>query len=178
MKIRGTAAHIAEKYMTLARDAASSGDIVTAENYLQHAEHYNRIIMAAQAQSAPQPYQAGGEHGYNGQRPQPEGNMPVREQPQPVIAEAPVMMPGSEPQPSILDEEAASNGAYNGSSQPATGREADAGRRRRRRYPATGPNPNRVAADGEPGPAPSPNGSANGVDNAGDGNSSDEAVAN
>ncbi|MGH6865441.1 MAG: DUF4167 domain-containing protein [Methyloceanibacter sp.] len=54
VKIRGTAAHIAEKYMSLARDAMASGDLVTAESYLQHAEHYNRIIMAAQAQSAAQ----------------------------------------------------------------------------------------------------------------------------
>lgn len=50
VKIRGTAAHIAEKYVSLARDALSSGDIVTAENYLQHAEHYNRIVAASQAQ--------------------------------------------------------------------------------------------------------------------------------
>lgn len=50
VKIRGTAQHIAEKYMNLARDAQSSGDRVVAENYLQHAEHYNRIILAAQAQ--------------------------------------------------------------------------------------------------------------------------------
>ena len=46
VKLRGTPAHIAEKYMSLARDASSSGDPVLAENYLQHAEHYNRIIMA------------------------------------------------------------------------------------------------------------------------------------
>ena len=51
MKIRGTAMHIAEKYISLARDAHSSGDSVAAENYLQHAEHYNRIILAAQAQN-------------------------------------------------------------------------------------------------------------------------------
>ncbi len=50
VKIRGTAQHIAEKYSNLARDAQSSGDRVVAENYLQHAEHYNRIILAAQAQ--------------------------------------------------------------------------------------------------------------------------------
>lgn len=50
VKIRGTAQHIAEKYSTLARDAQSSGDRVMAENYLQHAEHYNRIIASAQAQ--------------------------------------------------------------------------------------------------------------------------------
>lgn len=50
VKIRGTAQHIAEKYAALARDAQSAGDRVIAENYLQHAEHYNRIIAAAQAQ--------------------------------------------------------------------------------------------------------------------------------
>ncbi len=50
VKIRGTPAHIAEKYMALARDAQSSGDPVLAENYLQHAEHYNRIIMAFREQ--------------------------------------------------------------------------------------------------------------------------------
>ena len=53
VKIRGTAATVAEKYTALARDAQSSGDSVAAENYLQHAEHYNRIIAAAQAQSQP-----------------------------------------------------------------------------------------------------------------------------
>lgn len=50
VKIRGTAAHIAEKYTSLARDAMASGDLVGSESYLQHAEHYNRIIMAAQTQ--------------------------------------------------------------------------------------------------------------------------------
>jgi hypothetical protein len=55
VKIRGTPAHIAEKYQSLARDARSSGDEVLAENYLQHAEHYNRIIMAYREQQGPQP---------------------------------------------------------------------------------------------------------------------------
>lgn len=50
VKIRGSAQQIADKYSTLARDAQASGDHVMAENYLQHAEHYNRIIAAAQSQ--------------------------------------------------------------------------------------------------------------------------------
>ena len=54
VKIRGTALHIAEKYVQLARDAQASGDRVAAESYLQHAEHYYRIVAAAQAQM-PQP---------------------------------------------------------------------------------------------------------------------------
>jgi hypothetical protein len=77
VKIRGTAAHIAEKYMSLARDALASGDMVTAESYLQHAEHYNRIIMAAQQQFGAQ---HGGQHqgegpngGYRPQRFNAEG---------------------------------------------------------------------------------------------------------
>lgn len=68
VKIRGNASHVAEKYMTLARDASSSGDRVMAENYLQHAEHYNRIVAAAAAaNSVRNEEQAGG-----GRGPQPE----------------------------------------------------------------------------------------------------------
>ncbi|MFY0615636.1 MAG: DUF4167 domain-containing protein [Hyphomicrobiaceae bacterium] len=52
VKIRGTPSHIAEKYVAMARDALSSGDPVLAENYLQHAEHYNRIIMTHREQQS------------------------------------------------------------------------------------------------------------------------------
>lgn len=48
VRIRGTANQIYDKYQALARDAASSGDRVKAENYLQHAEHYYRLIRAMQ----------------------------------------------------------------------------------------------------------------------------------
>lgn len=61
VKVRGTAAHIAEKYVQLARDAQASGDSVMAENYFQHAEHYFRIISAAQPQMAPRYDQFGQE---------------------------------------------------------------------------------------------------------------------
>ncbi|WP_332693277.1 DUF4167 domain-containing protein [Bosea sp. (in: a-proteobacteria)] len=54
VKVRGTAQHVAEKYLQLARDAQSSGDPVAAENYFQHAEHYYRILLAAQEQMAQQ----------------------------------------------------------------------------------------------------------------------------
>ena len=52
VKVRGTATHIYDKYQALARDATSSGDRIAAENYLQHAEHYYRLMMAAQAAAA------------------------------------------------------------------------------------------------------------------------------
>ena len=64
IKICGTASHVAEKYLQLARDAQSSGDPVAAENYYQHAEHYFRLIAAAQEQfrqSQPYGYQQGGD---------------------------------------------------------------------------------------------------------------------
>ncbi|MFN3827321.1 MAG: DUF4167 domain-containing protein [Micavibrio sp.] len=44
VRIRGTAAQIYEKYMALAKDAAASGDQVLGESYLQHAEHYQRLL--------------------------------------------------------------------------------------------------------------------------------------
>lgn len=70
VKVRGTPAHIAEKYLTLARDAHSSGDWVLAESYLQHAEHYNRIIMAYREQLQ----QPGDGNNGNGQRMRPGGS--------------------------------------------------------------------------------------------------------
>jgi hypothetical protein len=74
VKIRGTANHVAEKYIQLARDATASGDPVGAENYYQHAEHYFRLIAAAQEQfrqTTPYPRTDGGEsrggdEGYDG----------------------------------------------------------------------------------------------------------------
>ncbi len=49
VRIRGTAAHIAEKYSQLASDALTSGDTVAAQSYWQFAEHYNRLMADAQA---------------------------------------------------------------------------------------------------------------------------------
>jgi len=46
VRIRGTAHQVCEKYLALAKDAASSGDRVMAESYMQHAEHYQRIISS------------------------------------------------------------------------------------------------------------------------------------
>ena len=71
VRIRGSAFQVHEKYLQLARDASSSGDRIMAENYLQHAEHYYRIIAAAQEQQAQQqandPNRRFRPEGYNGQ---------------------------------------------------------------------------------------------------------------
>ena len=52
-KVKGNAQQVNEKYQLLARDAKSSGDVIKAENYFQHAEHYHRLhsslLNAAQA---------------------------------------------------------------------------------------------------------------------------------
>ena len=91
MKIRGTAAHVYEKYLQLARDASSAGDRVTAENYLQHAEHYYRILMAQGGLPQQQQQQQGGQQqnyggGQGGQQPYGNGEgRPMQEgYPQPV----------------------------------------------------------------------------------------------
>jgi hypothetical protein len=47
-KVRGTPQQIYDKYLTLARDAQTAGDRVTAENFLQHAEHYQRLLSEGQ----------------------------------------------------------------------------------------------------------------------------------
>lgn len=91
VKVRGTAQHVAEKYMTLARDALSFSDGVAAENYFQHAEHYNRIIMTAQAQQ-------------NVAREEDRRNQPVSSEQtsQPAVDnEQPAIVTGDEPQPVI-----------------------------------------------------------------------------
>ena len=70
IKIRGSASHVYEKYLQLARDANSGGDRVMAENYLQHAEHYYRIMAAAAAQQA---QYAAQQAALNPQQQQPQG---------------------------------------------------------------------------------------------------------
>ncbi len=195
VKIRGTAAQIAEKYMTLARDASSSGDTVTAENYLQHAEHYNRIIMAAQAQAAVSAGYHGGEggHGLNGShRPPQEANGAMRDQPQPQVhpqsAPQPHVNPaapqpyesqsaaedGSEAaQPELIDGKSErtepQSGKPDGKDEGAAG--GDQNRRRRRRYPGSANGANRAAPSEENGG----NGAA--AEISGDGRPSDEALA-
>ncbi|MGF1606458.1 MAG: DUF4167 domain-containing protein [Rhodothalassiaceae bacterium] len=43
-KVRGNPKQLLEKYKTLARDALQAGDRIDAENYLQHADHYQRVL--------------------------------------------------------------------------------------------------------------------------------------
>ena len=88
VRIRGNAYQINEKYIGLAKDAASAGDRVLAESYLQHAEHYQRMInemTEEYARSQPPGYQQGqgghqgqgDQHGNNGMVDPAEGEQPV-----------------------------------------------------------------------------------------------------
>lgn len=150
VKVRGNAAHVAEKYLQLARDAQSSGDSVMAENYLQHAEHYFRIVSSAQqAMNGPRDGQSNDDTDFDDdvsdvnsrfsspQPPQPVQQAQDSEAEQPAEAQAPA---GGE------DAAAAAPAETEGEQVPRKQRE----RRPRRRRPAGGEG----AAD--PASAPQP----------------------
>ena len=75
IKIRGTASQVYEKYLQLARDANSSGDRIQAESYLQHAEHYYRIVMASQPPPSAPGLNGGEQRSANGEG-APQGSAP------------------------------------------------------------------------------------------------------
>ena len=81
VKIRGNANQVLEKYQSLARDALASGDRIAAENYLQHAEHYYRILNA---NNAPNYNQGDGANGsrQRGNRDQEEARAAAPAEPQ------------------------------------------------------------------------------------------------
>lgn len=47
-RVRGTPQQIIDKYQSLASDALLSGDRIAHENFLQHSEHYSRLLVTAQ----------------------------------------------------------------------------------------------------------------------------------
>lgn len=49
VKLRGTPQQVHEKYLSLARDASSAGDRISAESYLQFADHYYRLANDQQS---------------------------------------------------------------------------------------------------------------------------------
>lgn len=155
IKIRGTASHLAEKYVQLARDAQGSGDPVAAENYYQHAEHYFRIIAAAQEQfrqNQPQQHPRaegdmreeggdendgefsnfGAEPGFAPQPPQQQQPYQPREQPyqrdQPYRENRP--QPQPQPQTSESDIERLPSFITGGQPQPNPGASFEAGSER------------------------------------------------
>ncbi|MGI9421649.1 MAG: DUF4167 domain-containing protein [Hyphomicrobiaceae bacterium] len=148
VKIRGTPSHIAEKYISMARDALASGDPVLAENHLQHAEHYNRIIMTFREQQVAQE----GMNGNGRHRQQAESGDGDDQQ----FAETEEMPPGQEPQPSVsgaASDEAPSETATERPQRRMNG--SRGGSRRRRSEPANGQATETTAAVEDDGGAAS-----------------------
>ena len=116
VRIRGTAHQVMEKYLSLARDAAGQGDRVLAENSLQHAEHYFRIIQNSQPRQ-PRILSPAAADGADGSfAPEPMGEMPEtsseegeepgeaadgqgKPQREPAEAELEVVRPAPQPEP-------------------------------------------------------------------------------
>jgi hypothetical protein len=90
-KVRGTPQQIIDKYQALARDAQVSGDRVAAESYLQHAEHYSRLLGEAQRQQMESRLQQQQER-EDGQQQPPRGDdgFERERRPQPAPVQPPV----------------------------------------------------------------------------------------
>ncbi len=101
-KVRGTPQQIIEKYQTLARDAQLSNDRVAAENFLQHSEHYTRMLneaMREQNERQEAERQAAEANARQREQQREQQNAP-RENghaPQPVVADA-----SAQPQPELV----------------------------------------------------------------------------
>ena len=163
VKIRGNAHHIAEKYLQLARDAHTSGDPVAAENYLQHAEHYFRLIAAAQAaQLAAQNGRPPGEGDYEDSEDDDDGGVladrfasPSERQqqnaydaPQPQFAPQPAVN-GPAPFPPTWSASPSSRSARNSRNGRTSSRDRMQDRRDGR--PERGPRPDRPFGDRQEG---------------------------
>jgi hypothetical protein len=81
VKLRGTVSQLWDKYQTLARDAIASGNRVSAENYLQHAEHYLRVMNGTPRPNAQQNPQQNAQQNAQ-QNPRPRAQAPETEAPQ------------------------------------------------------------------------------------------------
>lgn len=77
-KIRGTAQQVLDRYLALGRDAFSTGDLVIAESYYQHAEHYYRLLHIEGAER-PRPVVAGVDGAAEGEAPETPSEAPTEE---------------------------------------------------------------------------------------------------
>lgn len=169
VKVRGNAAHIAEKYLQLARDAQSSGDSVMAENYLQHAEHYFRIVAAAQPQNrdqfAPQAESEDFDDDFppiNDRFASPEPRQPFQQQPQPDQQPQPQpAMPDADNGETVVIQAVPVEGADNQAAPAQQGEGTGEGRRHRDRRPRRRSRGNAEGGNGadggaDPGNSPQP----------------------
>ncbi|MEQ1900695.1 MAG: DUF4167 domain-containing protein [Devosia sp.] len=165
VKVRGNASHVAEKYLQLARDAQSSGDPVLAENYLQHAEHYFRIVAAAQPQNQLRPDQVGQQEQDDDDdfppindrfaSPEPRQSFPQQQLDQPAMLEAEEgEQAAMAPQAGMGDTQGDDGQQASGQGEGGEGRRhRDRNRRRRGRGPGEG---GQGGSGSDPGNAPQP----------------------
>jgi hypothetical protein len=125
-KVRGNAQTIYEKYQQLARDANSSGDRVLAENYLQHAEHYFRLIRQMQPQRPVSEFLQRDpfSNGYDDFDDEAEAEV--------TDAEAEAVVPGDGDQPAVEDRPRFEQRDGNGRNRDRDGRNRDRDRGRDR----------------------------------------------
>ena len=118
-KVRGTPQQIIEKYLSLARDAQTADNRVIAENFFQHAEHYQRLL--AEAMEVRQ-----GQERRDNQQPnveQPDAEQPDAEQ---SGVEQPEVERSADAEPESVGGNSASAG---GGRQPREGKGQGNGRR-------------------------------------------------
>jgi hypothetical protein len=176
VKVRGTAQTVADKYLQLARDAHSAGDPVMAEGYFQHAEHYLRILAAAQPypQSSPQRHPGGDDYVEDGDEAASEdeqsavvsrggggGNGDTQPQQQPATSPAVSSETGEQPWGGPEPEFLRRGPSFSPSNGPGNG----SGRSRRDRQGRSGNGRNEATAN--PGPANQAPASQDGSDDAG-----------
>ncbi len=85
---RGNAQQLMDKYLTLARDAASQGDRIAAENFFQHADHYYRVVYARNEQQEARRLPANNGEAENAQDPIPVQSMDDGKGPVGLVGEA------------------------------------------------------------------------------------------
>lgn len=164
VKVRGNAQQIVDKYQALAREAATAGDPVMAENYYQHAEHYYRVLTASgggdtrhhsrHADSDDNRGRYGGENGQGQSTGQAaESSGPAEPARQPETAERPA---NAAPAQVVAASEATSGEeAADGESKRDRGQKSERRRGPRSAKPAKTPEEPVSAASGETAPAAS-----------------------
>ncbi len=126
VRVRGNAYQVLEKYLALARDASASGDRISAENYFQHAEHYYRVVNAANGGQNQNRHQQASGPADQPQSSRQSSRPPAQAQPprqpaaeQPAVTQPVVEQPAAE-QPGVTQPvaEPQSSGARAAESQP------------------------------------------------------------
>ena len=112
-KVRGTPQQIIDKYTQLARDAALSNDRVAAENFLQHAEHYTRLLSEAQRMAEAKRAQAEQANRERQQREREEREARLARQEAAAAGEAPQAKP-QQADPGLMPQPEAGQGVLDG----------------------------------------------------------------